>query len=113
MQEEEISKCVDEIEHFNSKNVSLETYVPEFLSKKEAESYLLFYEKSNNIIIKLIFMTWKRCDIRLLISEKSALAKLQEQFSLLSQLTIGILMKFHFKFKFTGWFHSKPGCSRR
>ena len=80
MQEEEISKCVDEIEHFNSKNVSLENYVPEFLSKKEAESMLLFYEKVKQYNHKIDFHDMEEMCLKLLTSEKSALAKLQERF---------------------------------
>ena len=80
MQEEEVGKCSDEIEHFHAKNVSLENYVPEFLSKKEAESMLLFYEKVKQYNHKIDFHDMEEMCLKLLSSQDLVLSKLQERF---------------------------------
>ncbi len=80
MQEEEISRCVDEIEHFHSKNLPVVEYVPEFLEKKEAVSMLLFYEKVKEYNHKIDFHDMENRCLELLSVDKSSLARLQERF---------------------------------
>lgn len=81
MRDEDVGKYLDEIERFSNQRVSIEDYVPEYVTKNEAKSMILFYDKVKQYNHKIDFHDMEVKCLKWLLDHTEYRKKIQNQYS--------------------------------